>query len=404
MLSTVAASLASAVRSVERRAALVDESSKLKAVVEHATDGIAVLSSAGRVRLWSPAMARITGVSEASATGDAVRIPEALAALVAAAHDTESPDQGPARVEAQPVTISLKRPDGELRAVSVSVVHAHPFGDSEQVAILTVHDVTAQARADRLKSDFVATISHELRTPITPIKGYAELLLARGDDMTPERRRGAIELIARGADHLGQLVEDLLMASRASGTLGSKLGVTPKEQDLRDLVATAVSNFPAMASRITIEVPETPVPVYCDSVRTVQILSNLLSNAGKYSPEGSPVALRILPTEFGDTHVLAQVEDQGCGLAASELDHVFERFYRVEDSMTMQTSGSGLGLYIARELAAAMGGTLSAKSQPGQGSTFTVALPRTTTHNPGSPTRHDITGPLRTTSQFARSA
>ncbi len=118
MLTTVAASLASAVRSVERRTALVDESSKLKAVVEHATDGIAVLSSTGRVRLWSPAMARITGVTEAGAMTDVVSIPEALTALVKAAHETEPADATPARTDEAPVTISLKRPDGELRAMS----------------------------------------------------------------------------------------------------------------------------------------------------------------------------------------------------------------------------------------------------------------------------------------------
>jgi signal transduction histidine kinase len=222
--------------------------------------------------------------------------------------------------------------------------------------------------------------------------------------MTPERRRNAMELIAKGADHLSQLVEDLLMASRASGTLGSKLGVTPSEQDLRGVVSTAVSNFPDMAGRLNVEVPETPVPVFCDSVRAVQILTNLLSNAGKYSPADAPISLRIVPTEFGDSHVSVQVTDHGCGLAASELDHVFERFYRVEDSMTMQTSGSGLGLYIARELAAAMGGTLTATSQPGQGSTFTVSLPRNATFAPDSSHRHDLTGPNRTAQQYARSA
>jgi signal transduction histidine kinase len=249
--------------------------------------------------------------------------------------------------------------------------------DGDPVAILTVHDVTTQARADRLKSDFVATISHELRTPITPIKGYAQLLLARGDAMTPERRRAAYELIADRADHLGRLVEDLLMASRASGTLGSKLATTPQEHDLRTVVHAAVESFPGLAGRLVVEQPESPVPVWCDSVRTVQILSNLLSNAQKYSPEGTPVTLRVLPTEFGDTHVLVQVVDQGCGLSEADRERVFERFYRVEDSMTMRTSGSGLGLYIARELAIAMGGALVVDSTPGQGSTFTVRLPRT---------------------------
>jgi len=289
VLTTVAASLSSAIRSAERHAALVEESSKLKAVVENASDGIVVVAAGGRVRLWSPAMARITGIPAHRALAVDDETPEALLAVVACA------DAAAVRpVDAEPLSVTLNRPDGEQRDVSVAVVRA--VSDGEPVAILTVHDVTTQARADRLKSDFVATISHELRTPITPIKGYAQLLLARGDAMTPERRRAAYELIADRADHLGRLVEDLLMASRASGTLGSKLATTPQEHDLRTVVHAAVESFPGLAGRLVVEQPESPVPVWCDSVRTVQILSNLLSNAQKYSPEDTEVALRVLPT------------------------------------------------------------------------------------------------------------
>jgi signal transduction histidine kinase len=334
-----------------------------------------VLTAGGRVRLWSPALARITGVPEPLALLGGDEAPEALTALVAAAtHDGTVTGSGPADVVARQLT--FVRPDGESRDVTVAVVAARSGDGGEPVAILTVHDVTSQARADRLKSDFVATISHELRTPITPIKGYAQLLLARGDAMTPERRRAAYELIAERADHLGRLVEDLLMASRASGTLGSKLTTAPDHHDLRAIVSAATDSFPSLADRLVVEQPDGPVPVWCDSVRTVQIVSNLLSNAAKYSPEGSPVLLRVHPTEFGDSHVRVDVVDKGVGLAEADRERVFERFYRVEDSMTMRTSGSGLGLYIARELAAAMGGGLTVDSQPGQGSTFTVRLPR----------------------------
>lgn len=376
VLTTVAASLGSAIRSAERHEALVEESSKLKAVVENASDGIAVLSGRGRVRLWSPAMARITGVTEGGATATPGAQPQAVTAIVGMALvDGVVIGQGPAEVT--PRSLTIVRPDGETRDVSITVVRARANADGEPVAILTLHDVTSQARADRLKSDFVATISHELRTPITPIKGYAQLLLARGDAMTPEKRKAAYALIADRADHLGRLVEDLLMASRASGTLGSKLAAAPQGHDLRTIVSAGIESFPAIASRILLTQPETAVPVWCDSVRSVQILSNLLSNALKYSPEGTPIEVHLPESEFGDTHAVITVTDHGCGLAAGDTERVFERFYRVEDSMTMRTSGSGLGLYIARELAVAMGGSLTVASQPGQGSTFIVRLPRT---------------------------
>ena len=371
LLTTVASSLSSAVRGIQHRDALVEESSKLKAVVEHTSDGIAVLDGTGAVEMWSSAMTRITGVTHADAIADGIS-PDALTALraLAVAHSG-------ARSEATQLTIT--RTDGEARDVSVSVVKARPGQGRERMTILTVHDVTAQARADRLKSDFVATISHELRTPITPIKGYAQLLLARGDDMTPEKRTHALTLIAERADHLGRLVEDLLMASRASGThaVPSKLSADPTPHDLCELVSQASQNFMALGERLALEQPFGAVPVFCDEVRTVQIVSNLISNAAKYSPEDEPILVRVLPSEFGDSMSRVEVIDRGQGISADDIERVFERFYRVEDSLTMRTSGSGLGLYIARELTNAMGGTLTVRSQPGQGSTFTLGLPRT---------------------------
>jgi PAS domain S-box-containing protein len=368
LLTTVASSLSTALRGAGRLAALVEESGKLTAVVENASDGIAVVAADGSVRLWSRAMVRITGVPEPEALASAP-LPT-LAAVVSAAWPA-----GGRSTATRTTELSLTRPDGEVREVAVSVAHAVPRDGSDPLAVLTVHDVTAQARAERLKSDFVATISHELRTPITPIKGYAQLLLARGEQMPPERRRSAYALIAERADHLGRLVEDLLMASRASGTLGTKLGMAPEQVDLRTTVAAALDSVPAVQGQAHVEEPETTVPVWCDQVRTVQVLANLLSNAAKYAP-GAEVTVRVREPEFGDTHAVVEVSDRGSGIAADELDRIFERFYRVEDSMTMRAGGSGLGLWIARELAVAMGGTLTAASTPGQGSTFTLTLPR----------------------------
>lgn len=371
VLATVAASISSSIRGIEHRDALMEESSKLKAVVEHVSDGIAVLSSTGAVTLWSPAMARITGVSPALATATSGEVPDPLVRLRSLAGGTLAQ-------RAETAEVPITRPDGEQRDVSVNVVTARPV-DGDPVAVVTVHDVTSQARTDRLKSDFVATISHELRTPLTPIKGYAQLLMARYDAMTDEQRQHALGLIAERADHMGRLVEDLLMASRASGThtLASKLASAPTPHDLRDVVAEATSNFPNLGGRLTVDQPLTAVPVYCDEVRAVQIVSNLVSNAAKYSPEGAPISVRIHPSEFGESHARVDVIDQGQGISESDLERVFERFYRVEDSLTMRTSGSGLGLYIARELAVAMGGALGVASSPGRGSTFSLTLPRT---------------------------
>ena len=377
VLTTVAASLGSALRALEHRRALVEETTKLQAVVDHTSDGIAVLSGDGDVEMWSVALARITGVSATEAMVRDDDEPGVLTSLRSIVRATGG------RQESQQVTVV--RPDGEERDLSVTVVHARTGARAERRAILTVHDNTSQARADRLKSDFVATISHELRTPITPIKGYAQLLLARGGDMSEEKRTKALTLIAERADHLGRLVEDLLMASRANGTHAesSRLAAEPTPHDLRDVVEEASSNFLSLGTRLTLELPDSPVPVYCDVIRSVQIVSNLISNATKYSPDDAGIVVRVLPTEFGDVFGRVEVVDHGQGISSDDLERVFERFYRVEDSLTMRTSGSGLGLYIARELASAMGGTLTVRSKPGTGSTFSLALPRIrSTENP----------------------
>ncbi len=384
VLRALAASLGSALRGAEHLEALVEETGKLKAVVEHASDGIVVVGDAGQVRLWSPAMARISGVSEHVACAAQEPMPSALALMVEASglaptgarHGGVGPDEAdPDREVREVLPLTLTRPDGEERSLQVSVVRVRHSQDGARVAILTVHDVTAERRVDRLKSDFVATISHELRTPITPIKGYAQLLASRGEAMTPERRRQALDLIAERADHLARLVDDLLMASRVSGASGAKLAVVGADNDLRVLVAQAIASFPQLAARLEVDVPEESVDVHCDGVRTVQCLTNLLSNAGKYAPDHTPITVRLTAPGLDETAAVVTVSDCGPGIPASEQERVFERFYRVEDPMTMQTGGSGLGLYIARELATAMGGQLSLTSSPGEGCTFALRLP-----------------------------
>ena len=375
LLTPLASALAVALRGAAHLRRLTEETSKLQAVVDQSSDGILVLDGDGVVQLWSPALTALTGRSEAEAVGAPLGVTVRSTGAdgvdldpFAAGRDLITPDAPQATVE-----LTLLRSDGEQRVIRCA--HAGVFDDDELVRdVVIVHDITRERQVERLKADFIATVSHELRTPVTPIKGYADLLRRRGDQMTPERRNECLEVISDRCDHLARLVEDLLLASRISATEGSATAqVDLGSGDLGALVRRAAGDFGADGDRVRLALPADPVHVQCDPMRVIQVLTNLIGNALKYSPAGSPVDVTLLVD--GD---LARVDviDHGRGIPADQLERVFEKFHRVEDPMRMTTGGTGLGLYIARQLAAAMGGTLACTSTLGSGSTFTFELRR----------------------------
>ena len=376
MLGAVASAVASVLRAGRHLAALTEESSKLQAVIDHGTDGTAVLQADGEVLVWSPSMRELVGDSpDRIEPGEdvVVALLASLSSDPARTADVLSQEIAPARQRAK-TGLTILSTSGEEREVEVSVARISN-GVGRDLAVVTLRDATQERRLEKMKSDFVATVSHELRTPITPIKGYARLLASRGDRMEPARRLHALQLIEDRADHLSRLVDDLLLASRVVPTEPGKLKVDLGDVDLRNVVRQASSSFPLLNGRIDVRLPSDAVPVRCDAVRAVQCVSNLVGNAEKYSQPDTPVLveLRCSPD---DPYVRVVVTDQGRGIPAHELDRIFERFHRVEDPMTMETGGSGLGLYIARELARAMGGDISVSSTVGEGSSFTFSLPK----------------------------
>jgi signal transduction histidine kinase len=269
------------------------------------------------------------------------------------------------------VEMAFVRPDGEQRWVRCS--HAGLFDDGRLVRdVVIVHDVTRQREVERLKADFIATVSHELRTPVTPIKGYADLLRRRGDRMTPEKRAECLDIISDRVNHLARLVEDLLLASRISSPTAPKHDVDVAPADLVALTRRAAGDFAADLARVHLALPDAPLLVACDPTRTVQIVGNLLSNALKYSPPTTQVD--VVVTAY-DGAARVSVTDRGRGIPADQLERVFDKFHRVEDPLTMTTGGTGLGLYIARQLARAMHGDVAVRSVLGSGSTFVLILP-----------------------------
>jgi PAS domain S-box-containing protein len=374
LLTPLASALAVALRGAAHLARLVEERSKLKAVVDQSSDGILVLDGDGVVQLWSPAVEVLTGRTEPAALGRPV------AALLA----TTTPDGLPRdafqagrsllsvdRPQAV-VELTLTRDDGEKRVIRCA--HAAVFEDGGVLVrdVVIIHDVTRERQVERLKADFIATVSHELRTPVTPIKGYADLLRRRGHAMTEAKRAECLDVISDRATHLARLVEDLLLASRISATEGSaQAKVDMASDDLGALVRRGCGDFGDQGPRVTLDLPPQRVEVACDPVRVIQVLTNLVSNALKYSAAGSPVRVR-LRTE--GLRAVVEIEDVGRGIPADQLEKVFEKFHRVEDPMLMTTGGTGLGLYIARQLTTAMGGELTCSSTLGVGSVFRLTL------------------------------
>lgn len=353
------------------------ERDRLDRVIAGASDGIILLDSEGTVKVWSPGAEQLTGIS----AGDAVdkRASEVLSGKdhTGAAVDLLQPlkDASPDRATSA-VEMTLINSTGEERIALTR--HTILFDDRGRTSgdVILIQDVTRQREVEKMKDDFVARVSHELRTPLTPIRGYAQTLLRKGEDVSPEARRKALEVVLERTEHMGRLIEDLLLVTRiSSGRAGISEQIRSDRVNIGllcdGLVGEFRRNYPGR--RFEFQQPDPPIHVFGDPTRIEQILANILSNACKYSEEGQPISIGV--EKWPDSEVKISVEDRGRGITADQLDRIFERFHRVEDPLTMTTGGLGMGLYISRQLAEAMGGNLLVKSRPGEGSTFILVLP-----------------------------
>jgi signal transduction histidine kinase len=229
-------------------------------------------------------------------------------------------------------------------------------------------------RLDRMKDEFVLTASHELRSPLTSVQGFAELLMLERERLSPKQAE-TVEIILDNTRHLVRLLNDLLDLARSDA---GRLTIKPLPTDPATLVADAVRTMRGQteASDQTIaEEVEPGLPaIYVDPDRIRQVLVNLVTNAHDYCPEGA--SIRVRASRVGDM-VEISVSDDGPGIPAQQLEHIFERFTRGEAGLTQRVGGTGLGLAISKSLVELHGGSIEADSTPGAGSTFTIRLPGT---------------------------
>jgi len=245
-------------------------------------------------------------------------------------------------------------------------------------AVIVLNDVTDVQRLENIRRDFVANVSHELKTPIASIKGFVETLLDGASDDPVDSRR-FLDIIARQADRLASIIEDLLALSRIEQSEGT--GNLPRESvRIADLLsAVTVDCLPRAEDR------SIRLDVTCDESITAEVnaplfeqaLINLVDNAIKYSDQGRTIWIGVT-TETGTTagggSVVITVRDEGCGIEAEHLPRLFERFYRIDKARSRKLGGTGLGLSIVKHIVQAHGGTVAVESEPGVGSTFTIRL------------------------------
>jgi signal transduction histidine kinase len=244
--------------------------------------------------------------------------------------------------------------------------------DAEQAQMLLAVQNDQLVTADKIKDEFVALISHDLRTPLTSIIGYVELTLDDvGPPLDPERH-GYLQIVSRSSERLLRLVDDLLFVARVQ--TGS-LALERAHLDLCTIAAQAVEEARPRAEGKELElefIGDSPVLLEGDKGRLFQLLDNLISNAIKFTPEGGNIEVRAVPS--GSSAVL-EVSDTGIGLGPQEAELVFDRFFRSARVVAQQVPGTGLGLFIARAIVEAHDGTIAASSREGGGTTFRIELP-----------------------------
>jgi two-component system, OmpR family, phosphate regulon sensor histidine kinase PhoR len=347
-------------RQVTVQQALLEQHARL---LEHVDNGVLLVDADGTIVYWNPAAQAITGLGPEVALGRPVS--EVLGGwdgIVDEVPVSSEPSASP-----RDATVPLDVGGRELW-ISLSGV------EFDGGVVYAFRNLTEERALDELKSEFVATVSHELRTPLSAIYGCAQTLRRQDVELDGATAQRLLEVVAHECERLTRIVGDILLANQLDA---GRLRLIREEIDVQLLVAEIVEEMRAslgVEGRIELEVamPEPITPVFGDADKLRQILLNLVDNAVKYSPEGGRVVLRA---EARDGGLRFEVSDEGLGIAHNEQQRIFGKFYRVDPNLTRGVGGTGLGLYICRELARRMDGRISVRSREGEGSTFLVDLP-----------------------------
>ncbi|HYY03097.1 MAG TPA: GAF domain-containing protein [Gaiellaceae bacterium] len=360
-LQALAANTSAALSNAELYSRVSLEKERSVAILANIADGIVAVDRDGEVVLWNAAAEEITGVPAEEALG---RTP-----VQVLQRSLESEDDTP---QLAPRLVSITRGGEEVWLSLSEAVMRDPLG-AVAGRIFAFRDISADRMVEEIKSDFVAAVSHELRTPLTSIYGFAETLLRQDVLFGEEERRTFIEYIALESRRLSGIVDQLLNVARLdAGDLHVEPGSIDVAAVVSDVLESASANGMVDGHRFEVDLPSEPLAAEADGEKLRQVVSILVENALKYSPAGGTVTVAARRKE--DT-VEVRVVDEGIGIPLVERERIFRKFYRAESTVRDGGGGTGLGLFIAKELVTAMGGRIWVESEEGGGSSFTFELP-----------------------------
>jgi two-component system phosphate regulon sensor histidine kinase PhoR len=358
-MNAMAAQLSDRIRS------LAEQHNKQEALLSSMVEGVLAVDSEERLITLNRAAAELFGVQAAEVQGrslqEVIRNP-ALQRFVRKALSSRGISEGELVLE-----------DGEERVLQAHGTVLQNGKEQEIGALIVLNEVTHVRRLETMRRDFVANVSHELKTPITSIKGFVETL-REGALKDPDAAERFLAIIAKQSDRLNAIIEDLLSLSRIEQE-AEKEQIQVKECKLRDVLRAAIQDCEAKAAerqvKLALECWE-ELTAKLNHRLLEQAVVNLIDNAIKYSDAGSTVEIDAAGR---NGEIVIEVRDQGCGIAREHLPRLFERFYRADKARSRKLGGTGLGLAIVKHIAQAHGGRVTVDSAPGKGSTFGIHLP-----------------------------
>jgi len=360
-LLALAANTSAALANAELYSRVSLEKERSVAILANIADGIVAVDRDGSVVLWNAAAEEITGIPQEEAIGRST-VQVLRRQLESDVDDTHSGQR----------LVSILRGGEEVWLSLSEAVMRDPLG-AVAGRIFAFRDISADRMVEQVKSDFVAAVSHELRTPLTSIYGFAETLLRQDVLFGEEERRTFLGYIASESGRLTEIVDQLLNVARLdAGDLHVELGRIDVGSVVSELVETVEESGVMNGHRFELDLPDEPLAAEADPDKVRQVFNILVENALRYSPQGGTVTVGA---RRNADRVEVRVVDEGMGIPAAERERIFRKFYRAESAARDGAAGTGLGLFIARELVTAMGGRIWVDSTEGEGSSFAFELP-----------------------------